>query len=200
VRHEPTIDAAVAALEAGRLVVFPTDTVYGIGARPDDPRATAAVFAAKGRPRDLVLPVLVGSEGEARRLAVFDERAARLAAAYWPGALTIVLPRTGLVRGWDLGGDGGSVGLRLPDHPIAMELLRRAGPLAVTSANRSGEPTAGRLDTLVAAFGDRVAVYLVADEGHAGSASTVVDLTGPEASILRHGDLEAADVLAVAHR
>jgi tRNA threonylcarbamoyl adenosine modification protein (Sua5/YciO/YrdC/YwlC family) len=194
---DAAIEAAAAAARSGRLIVFPTDTVYGIGTRPDDPRATAAVFEAKRRPQDLTLPVLLASEGEARRVAVFDERAARLAAAYWPGALTMVLPRAELAGGWHLGGDGVSIGVRVPGDDRVLRMLGRTGPLAVTSANRSGEPPAEDRDALVAIFGDRVAVYLVADGGLHGAASTVVDLTGPQATILRNGDLDPAALLAL---
>jgi len=187
---DEAVDAAVAAVRRGELVVLPTDTVYGIGARPDDAAATAAIFEAKGRPRDLTLPVLAATAEEARRAAVFDGRAARLAATYWPGPLTLVLPRTAHSRGWDLGGDGVSIGVRVPDQPIALELLRRTGPLAVTSANRSGEPPAEDLAALTSTFGDRVTVYLTTDEPLVGSASTIVGLLGPEPSILRRGDVD----------
>jgi L-threonylcarbamoyladenylate synthase len=192
-----TIGAAALAATAGRLVVFPTDTVYGIGARPDDPDATSALFAAKGRPRRLTLPVLVASPDDAGRIAAVDERAARLVAAFWPGALTVVLPRTERSAAWGLGGDGASIGVRVPNHAVALELLRRTGPLAVTSANRSGEPPAEGRDDLVATFGDRVAVYVVGQRGPARAASTVVDLTGPEPAILRRGDVDPAEVLAL---
>ena len=195
---EAAIDAAVAAVRRGELVVLPTDTVYGIAARPDDALATAAIFEAKGRPRDRTLPVLVATEGEARRAAVFDGRAARLAAATWPGPITLVLRRTEHSRSWDLGGDGISIGVRVPDDPIALELLRRAGPLATTSANRSGDPPAEDAEALRAAFGDRVAVYLIADRAITGSASSVVDLTGPEPVILRRGDVDPAVIADLA--
>jgi tRNA threonylcarbamoyl adenosine modification protein (Sua5/YciO/YrdC/YwlC family) len=195
---DAAIDDAAAAIGRGGLVVLPTDTVYGLGARPDDPRATAAIFEAKGRPRDLTLPVLVATVEEARRAAVFDGRAARLADACWPGPITIVLPRTERSRGWDLGGETGSIGVRVPDHPVALELLGRTGPLAVTSANRSGEPPATHTEALTAAFGDRVAVYLTEDAPLVGSASTVVDLLGPEPVILRRGDVDAAVIADLA--
>lgn len=192
------LEVAVAAARAGKPIVFPTDTVYGIGARPDDPAAIAAVFEAKERPRELTLPVLVASGDEAARIAGFDARADRLAEGLWPGSLTIVLPRSDRSRVWDLGGDGVSIGVRVPDHAVTLELLRRTGPLAVTSANRSGEPPAGDRDELVAIFGDRVAAYVVSDEPPSGTASTVVDLTGPEAVIIRRGDLDPEAVLALA--
>ncbi|MGZ4149130.1 MAG: L-threonylcarbamoyladenylate synthase, partial [Actinomycetota bacterium] len=175
-------------------VVVPTDTVYGIGTRPDDAGATARLFEAKERPRGLTLPVLVASVEEARRVAVFDERATGLAAVAWPGPLTIVLPRTAEALGWELGGEGGTVGVRIPAHPLAAALLAATGPLAVTSANRSGEPPARTCDELVAAFGDAVAVYLCEDRPLEGRSSTVVDLTGPEPRVLREGEVTAEDL------
>jgi tRNA threonylcarbamoyl adenosine modification protein (Sua5/YciO/YrdC/YwlC family) len=187
---DPIADAAAAAAGGG-LVVFPTDTVYGIGTRPDDPLATARLFAAKGRPGDLTLPVLVATTAEARSVAVFDDRAEALAEACWPGALTLVLPRTEAAHEWDLGGDPETVGVRIPDHPLAREVLGRTGPLAVTSANRSGEPPATSCDQLEAAFGDRVAVYLCQDDPLEGLASTVVDLAHGDARILRAGEVTA---------
>jgi tRNA threonylcarbamoyl adenosine modification protein (Sua5/YciO/YrdC/YwlC family) len=189
------VDEAVDAVRSGRLIVIPTDTVYGMAARPDDPAATGALFAAKGRPRDLTLPVLADGEAAARRLGGFDERADRLAAAFWPGALTLVLPRTDETRGWDLGGDRDTIGVRVPRHPLALAVLAGSGPLAVTSANRSGQPEATTCDELTEVFGDRVAVYLCEDEPLVGTASTVVDLTHGPPRILRAGG-NAADVRA----
>ena len=193
-----TVEAAAAAASRGALVVFPTDTVYGIGTRPDDRSATARLFAAKRRARELTLPVLVATTDDARRVAVFDGSAARVAAACWPGALTIVLARTALSRGWELGGDGATIGVRVPDHAVAESLLERTGPLAATSANRSGEPPGRDRDELVAMFGAAVAVYLTTDRPLTGAASTVMDLTGPEPKILRRGDVDPAFVTAVA--
>jgi tRNA threonylcarbamoyl adenosine modification protein (Sua5/YciO/YrdC/YwlC family) len=189
------VDEAVDAVRAGRLIVIPTDTVYGVAARPDVPAATRALFAAKGRPRGLTLPVLVDGEGSARRLGAFDERADQLAAAFWPGALTLVLPRTDDIRGWDLGGDPDTIGVRVPRHPLALAVLASSGPLAVTSANRSGEPEATTCDELIEVFGDRVAVYLCEDGPLMGTASTVVDLAHGAPRILRAGG-NAADVRA----
>jgi L-threonylcarbamoyladenylate synthase len=184
------IAEAVAAVRRGALIVFPTDTVYGIAARPDAPAATARLFDAKSRSRDLTLPVLVASVAEARRVARFDPRADRLAAACWPGGLTLVLPRTPQSEPWDLGKDLASIGLRMPAHPLALAVLAQTGPLATTSANRSGSPPATTCDELVAAFGGDVEVYLCQDEPLAGAASTVVSLLGPTLGILRVGDLD----------
>jgi tRNA threonylcarbamoyl adenosine modification protein (Sua5/YciO/YrdC/YwlC family) len=187
------VDEAVAAVRAGSLIVIPTDTVYGIAARPDDPGATRELFEAKGRPSDLTLPVLAATAASARTLGVFDELADELAASFWPGALTLVLPRTRESRGWELGGDRDTIGVRVPRHPLALVVLARSGPLAATSANRSGEPEATTCDELTATFGDRVAVYLCEDAPVVGSASTVVDLAHGTPRILRAGP-NAADV------
>ena len=184
-----TVDDAVAAARAGRLVVLPTDTVYGIGTRPDDAAATSRLFEAKGRPRELELPVLVATRDEAERIATFDDRAAALADEHWPGALTVVLGRTEASRGWDLGGSVDTIGVRVPNHPTALAVLARTGPLAVTSANRSGEPTPARCEELHAIFGSSVDVYVCDPGARPGLASTVVDLTG-ETRTLRRGSVD----------
>ena len=183
---DPIDDAAAAALR-GELVVFPTDTVYGIATIPHDPAATARLFDAKRRPRGLTLPVLVPNVEVARALARFDERADRLAGSMWPGALTLVLPRREASRSWPLGDDSATIGLRVPRHPMAFSILSAAGPLAVTSANRSGSTPARTCDELHSAFGEHVSVYLCQDEPLSGTASTVVDLTDVEARFLRGG-------------
>ncbi len=184
---------AVAAARRGELIVFPTDTVYGIAADPADTAATARLFAAKHRPHDLTLPILVASIGDARGVGVLDDRAERLAAALWPGALTLVVPRTARSAAWELGGEAASVGLRIPDHRLARAVLA-AGPLATTSANRSGAPPATTCEELHAIFGDDVALYLCDDAPLEGRASTVVSLLGPELEILRVGDVDAGVV------
>jgi L-threonylcarbamoyladenylate synthase len=191
----PIEEAARAALD-GRLVVFPTDTVHGIGTRPDDPDATARLFEAKSRSRDLELPVLVPSRSAAREIAVFDDRAEVLALRLWSGALTIVLPRAERSRPWDLGGDADTIGVRMPSHPLALALLERTGPLATSSANRSGEPTPVTCAEIEAVFGERVDVYLCEGTSRAGPASTVVDLAHGEARVLRTGAVSERDVLA----
>jgi L-threonylcarbamoyladenylate synthase len=193
VTGSPIAEAAVAVRE-GELIVFPTDTVYGIGARPDDARATSRLFEAKRRPRDLELPVLGATEEVLRGVAVFDRRADRLAAACWPGPLTMILFRMPQSMGWELGGDPGTIGIRVPKHPLALAVLAATGPMAVTSANLSGEPPAGSCDELERAFGDMVSVYLCEDSPLEGPASTVVDLTGDPARLVRLGALGYEDV------
>ena len=193
---DPIEQAALAAL-AGHLVVLATDTVYGIGTRPDDPAATERLFEAKGRPVELTLPVLVPSTAAAREIAAFDERAEVLALAFWAGPLTLVLPRTAASRGWHLGGAPETVGVRMPHHPLALAVLARTGPLAVTSANRSAEPTSATCEGVERVFGDAVEVYLCEDEPLRGTASTVVDLSSVEPRLLREGAVSETDIRAV---
>ena len=191
------IDDVVAAALRGELVVFPTDTVYGIGTRPDDPAATGRLFDAKRRPRDLELPVLVPSVAQAREVAAFDERATLLAGAWWPGGLTLVLPRTERSARWELGGYHATIGVRMPHDPLTLAILAGAGPLAVTSANRSGEPTPAGCDGLFEAFGDLVSVYLCRDEPLAGEPSTVVDLAHGEPRVLREGVVASDEIVSL---
>lgn len=193
---EAAIDAAARAVKAGELVVIPTDTVYGIGARPDRKAVTARLFSAKARPRDLTLPVLAAGVEDAGRVGVLDDRARALGDRFWPGGLTLVLPRTELSRRWDLGDEKGTVGVRVPDHPLPLDLLRITGPLAVTSANMSGGPTPSDCPGVRALFGQAVAVYLCS--GPVGAvASTVVDLSGPEPRILREGAIPMEQLRAL---
>jgi L-threonylcarbamoyladenylate synthase len=186
---DPITDA-VAAVRSGDLIVFPTDTVYGIGADPRDPAATTRLFEAKHRPRDLTLPVLAATLDVARTLALFDDRAERLATALWPGPLTLVMPRAETSRMWDLGRERATIGLRVPSHPLALAVLSAAGPLATTSANRTGSPPAVTCDELHVVFGDLVAVYLCEERPRSVGASTVVDLSHADARILRTGGVD----------
>jgi L-threonylcarbamoyladenylate synthase len=178
-------------LDAGDLVVIPTDTVYGIAARPDDPAAIAAVFAVKERPSDKPLPILAATPSDLDQIALLGDLARR-AARYWPGPLTLVVPRA---PGFDLdlgGAPGGSaqsqgVAVRVPACGVALELLRASGPLAVTSANLSGDRPATTVSEARAALGAKVRAYL--DGGVcAGRPSTVVSLVG-DIELLRAGPI-----------
>ena len=190
-KRRSAIDDAVDALARGAIVILPTDTVYGVAARPDVAGATDRLFAAKARPRSLTVPVLVADVVTARAVAELAEPAERAAAAWWPGAVTLVLPRTDRSRGWDLGEARDTIGVRIPDEPLALELLRRTGPLAVTSANRSGAAPGRTCEELVGTFGDAVEVYLCRDDPLTGVASSVLDLTSSPPRVLRDGDLPA---------
>jgi L-threonylcarbamoyladenylate synthase len=189
------VDAAEQALEGGGLVVFPTDTVYGLAARPDVPSATGRVFEAKRRPRGLTLPLLCPDLSRAEEVAIIDDRARSLAKRFWPGGLTIVLRRSERSASWDLGDDRRTVGVRVPAHDVALAVLSRAGPLAVTSANPSGEPTPRDCDGVRKALGEAVDVYLCAGST-GGVASTIVDLTGAQPAVLRQGAVSSADIEA----
>jgi L-threonylcarbamoyladenylate synthase len=192
---EEAFAAAEAALADGELVVLPTDTVYGVAAHPDVRGATDRIFDAKRRPADLSLPVLAPSARAAEAVAEFDDRARLLATRFWRGGLTIVLPRQPSARGWYLGDEWETVGVRVPAHDIDLALLERTGRLAVTSANLSGEPTPLDCEGVQGALGEAVAVYLCAGEC-VGTPSTVVDLTGPDLKVLRHGVVPAEDLEA----
>lgn len=198
-RGEPppseALAAAVAELAAGRVVAIPTDTVYGLAVDPFRPGGIQLLFAAKGRPRRIALPVLVADEEQAESLVGALSRSARaLADRWWPGALTLVLARPADLSA-DLGGDGTTVGLRCPAHPVPVALCRAVGPLATTSANRHGQPPAITAPALALALGDSVSLIL--DGGPcAGAASTVVDCTGSDIVCLRQGAIPWEAILA----
>ncbi|MDQ4059017.1 MAG: L-threonylcarbamoyladenylate synthase [Actinomycetota bacterium] len=179
------LEAAGAALRIGRLVVLPTDTVYGVGALPRSRGGVAGIFAAKGRSQRKAIPVLAASSEDLADVVVLDDRARALARSFWPGPLTLVVRRN---PAWpyDLGGsDASTIAVRVPQNSLALALLERTGPLAVTSANRSDEPAATTVALARSALGDAVAVYLdggVCDE----APSSVVSLVG-EVRMLREG-------------
>lgn len=186
--------AAKSAVRAGRLAVIPTDTVYGIGADAFSGSAVHSLLEAKGRGPDMPVGVLVGSWSTIDGLVLSVPHQARtLIEAFWPGDLSIVLPHAPSLA-WNLGQSRGTVMLRMPLHPVAVELLREVGPMAVSSANRSGHPPASTVDEAREQLGDSVAVYL--DGGPSGDPvpSTIVDLTGDEPIVLREG---AVSVTAV---
>jgi tRNA threonylcarbamoyl adenosine modification protein (Sua5/YciO/YrdC/YwlC family) len=194
------IASAISALKSGRLVVLPTDTVYGIGADAFDGSAVAALLAAKGRGRDMPVPVLVGSWHTIDGLVYSVPDAAReLIQAFWPGALSLVVRQAPSLQ-WDLGDAHGTVMLRMPLHPIAIELLREVGPMAVSSANISGRPAAVTAADAREQLADLVEVYLEGGPSAQQAASTIVDLTGAQPQVLRQGPISAeaiADVLGV---
>jgi L-threonylcarbamoyladenylate synthase len=192
------VQAAVTALQAGDLVVLPTDTVYGIAADAFSPIAVNLLLAAKGRGRDLPVPVLVGSwrtlDGLVDELGPL---ARRMVETFWPGPLTIVV-RAAPSLAWDLGETRGTVAVRMPLQPVALEVLQQTGPLAVSSANRSGLPPAVEVTEAERQLGESVRVYL--DGGPVGEAvpSTIVDLTGDRARVLRVGALDVERLRALA--
>lgn len=214
------LERAAAHVRAGGLLILPTDTVYGIGALASDAAGVSRLLAAKGRDRRMPPPVLVADPAQAADAVVRLPDAARaLIGAFWPGALTLVLDARADL-GWDLGESGGTVALRMPDHPLALELLRRTGPMAVTSANRTGLAPATDAAAALAAFPGRVAL---ADDDAAGGRgagdgphgadillldggptpgpvpSTIVSLAGgsPGPVVVREGVVPRAELAAV---
>jgi len=191
--HERTsaIASAAHSVASGQLVVLPTDTVYGVGADAFDAKAVASLLAAKGRGRDMPVPVLVGSWTTIEGLASFvSERTWELIEAFWPGGLTLVVEHAPSLS-WDLGDARGTVAVRMPLHPVAIELLEITGPMAVSSANVSGQPAARTAAQAQEQLGDQVAVYLDGGPSATGIASTIVDVTAEVPRVLRAGAVSA---------
>lgn len=183
------LDLARNALQHGQLAVIPTDTVYGVAADAFDPDAVAALLAAKGRTRQKPPPVLIGSADTVDGLAVDVPGPVRDAiAAFWPGGLTFIL-RAQPSLSWDLGETFGTVALRMPDDELALDLLRSTGPLAVSSANLTGQPPAMTAAEAQDQLGARVEIYLEHGPASGGVPSTIVDATGEGFRIVRQGEL-----------
>jgi len=198
------VEAAASAVRDGALVVLPTETVYGIAARPDQPDATSRLFLAKRRPARLSLPVVALDAAGAWTLGARTDEAEALARAFWPGPLTLVVRRTAESARWALGDRAETIALRVPDHPLTRAVLAQTGPIAATSANVSGSAPLSEPADLVAAFGGLVTVYLVVRPGSSGPAglpSTVVDLTTSPPIVAREGGVPRADIMRVlSHR
>jgi L-threonylcarbamoyladenylate synthase len=173
---------AAKLIRGGGVIAFPTDTVYGLGAAADDELATKRVYHIKGRPVGLPLILMVAAESQLEGWVHVDSRTEAMIRRWWPGPLTLILHALG----------GGTLGVRIPKHPVALDLLRAAGPLMTTSANLHGHEPA-----MTAEEADLPGVMAVLDGGRAngGVASTVLDLTGPEPHILREGAITAPELL-----
>ncbi len=191
--HFLATDAARKAIEAGECIVLPTDTVYGIGADAFSPEAVQRLLDAKGRGRDMPPPVLIGESSLIRALATdVPEAAKQLVNKHWPGALTVICKIQPSLR-MDLGETGGTIALRVPDHDLARAVLRQTGPMAVSSANLSGQPAALTCDEAIEQLGDSVAVYLDGGQlgGGDGRPSTIVDFSQrDEGEVLRRGAID----------
>jgi tRNA threonylcarbamoyl adenosine modification protein (Sua5/YciO/YrdC/YwlC family) len=175
------------ALGRSALIVMPTDTVYGLVADAFDPTAVRRLFRAKGRSRRMPIPVLIGSIDTLRALATNVSPDTReLARSFWPGALTLICRQQPSLS-WDLGDSRGTVALRMPDHPDAIDLLQDHGPLAVTSANLTGEPPATTAQQAYESLGESVDVYLDAGPTPGSVPSTIIDATGDDLVVVRQG-------------
>jgi L-threonylcarbamoyladenylate synthase len=182
---------ATSAIKRGELVVLPTDTLYGIGADAFDAQAVGDLLEAKGRGRNMPSPVLIGSPNTLHGLVTdFSEQAWELVDAFWPGALTLVAKHQPSLS-WDLGDTRGTVAVRMPLHPVAIELLTATGPLAVSSANLTGHRSPEDCDAAQEMLGDSVAVYLDAGPTPATVPSSIVDVTGSIPVLLRAGAISA---------
>src|SRR4051794_40981806 len=188
---------AAAAIRRSELVVAPTDTVYGVAADAFSPVAVNLLLAAKGRGRDMPVPVLVANQAMLDAVvAGLPDPGPALVDAFWPGALTLVLQETPHLA-WDLGEARGTVAVRMPDHPLMLALIEQTGPLAVSSANRSGQPPANTAMDARLQLGASVSVYLDAGPGGAAVPSSIVDLTGDAPRLLRAGALDADALRAI---
>ncbi len=193
-RRAEGLTAAERAISGGELVVLPTDTVYGIAADAFTPHAVARLLAAKRRGRDMPVPVLVGSWSTLDGLVDHVSLAAdALRKAFWPGGLTLVV-RHALALAWDLGDADGTVAVRMPLHPVAIELLQRTGPLAVSSANISGRSPASDAADAAGQFGDDVAVYLDGGLSQDAVPSSIVDCTVDPPQLLRAGAISLEEL------
>lgn len=180
-------------LQAGGLIAFPTDTVYGVGAIAFNGKAVESIYIAKDRPVEKAIPVLIGDAEDFDKVAVrIPSMALKLAAHYWPGPLTLVVPKIPTLP--VAVSAGATVGVRVPDHPIARNLLRSAGPMAVTSANISGGKNPTIPEEVFAQLNGRIELILDGGRTAGGVASTVVDCTQSEPGILREGPISLDEI------
>lgn len=193
--HEPNaLPKAVEALQRGELVAFPTDTVYGIGAMAFNPHSVEQLYVVKGRKANKPIPILISDPNELAIVAVeIGAPAHQLAVRFWPGPLTLIVPRHPSLPATI--SPHATIGVRMPNHPVALELLRQTGPLAVTSANLSRRENACTAKEVLAQLGKRIPLILDGGRTPGGTPSTVVDCTGSEPVILRSGPISVNDLI-----
>ena len=187
------IPRALEVLRSGGLVAFPTDTVYGVGALAFDGKAIQSIYAAKDRPMEKAIPILIGDLADLEKVAVDIPVAARqLGARFWPGALTILVPKRADLP--EAVSATLTVGVREPDHEVARALLRTAGPMAVTSANISGAQSPVTAGEVFEQLGGRIALIIDGGKTPGGVPSTLVDCTAPDLKILREGPISGEEL------
>ncbi len=187
------IDHAVDVLQHGGLVAFPTDTVYGLAALPFENAYVEGLFSAKGRSNSRAIAILIGEYEDLEKVVVFfDENTMRLAQCFWPGPLTLVVPKLASLP--EALSQDGTIGVRMPNHPIALALLRQIGPLAVTSANISGQENATTAEEACRQLNGRVHLILDGGRSSGGVPSTVVNCMTPAMTILREGPISRKDI------
>jgi len=191
--NDDTIPLALEILKRGGLVAFPTDTVYGVGALAFDGTAVERIYAAKDRPIEKAIPILIGGPEDLEKVTTdIPPIAAKLAARFWPGPLTLVVPKHPNLP--DVVSAGPTVGVRVPDHPVARALLTAAGPMAVTSANISGQASPKTAEEVNRQLIGRIPLILDGGETPGGVPSTVVNCLGTEPVILREGPITLKDI------
>jgi len=195
--HSPdSIRRALEILQAGGLVAFPTDTVYGVGALAFDGQAVESIYSAKDRPIEKAIPILIGDAEDITRVSSdVPPMAKKLAERFWPGPLTIVIPKN--IKLPEAVSATNTVGVRVPDHIVARSVLRATGPMAVTSANLSGQPSPSTAEEVFAQLNSRIALILDGGKTPGGVPSTLVDCTGSKPILMREGPISFEDILAI---
>lgn len=194
--RDEALEAAATAVKDGKLIVLPTDTVYGIGADAFNKDAVQALLDAKGRGREFPPPVLIGDPNVMHALGLdIPPIIEDLVEEYWPGALTVIVKAQPSLH-WDLGNTKGTVALRMPDHEAAIALLKKTGPLAVSSANKHGGDAAKSVMDAAVQLGDAVEVYVDGGKSRIGESSTIIDATVNPPEILRRGALSEEEIVA----
>ncbi len=192
-----TIQLALNILQAGGLVAFPTDTVYGVGALAFNGKAVESIYAAKDRPVEKAIPILIGDLDDLTKVASsVPNMAKKFASCFWPGPLTLIVPKLPTLP--DAVSATDTVAMRVPDHKVARTLLRATGPMAVTSANISGQSNPTTADEVFAQLGGRIALIIDGGRTLGGVPSTLVDCTGTRPIILREGPISLEELLATA--
>ena len=188
-----SIQVALQILREGRLVAFPTDTVYGVGALVFDGKAVESIYVAKQRPIEKAIPVLMADAADMEKVGMdIPEVAYQLAARFFPGPLTCLIPKQPTLP--ESVSATETVGVRVPDHEVARSLLRAAGPMAVTSANISGQASPSTAQEVLAQLGGRIDLILDGGKTPGGVPSTLVDCTGKDLKILREGPISLAEI------
>ena len=188
-----SIQTALEILQNGGLVAFPTDTVYGVGALAFDGKAVESIYTAKDRPIEKAIPVLIGDVADMEKVGMdIPDIAYKLAARFWPGPLTVIVPKKPTLP--ESVSATNTVGVRMPDHEVARALLRAAGPMAVTSANISGQLSPSTAQEVLAQLGGRIDLIIDGGTTPGGVPSTVVDCTDMEIKILREGPIALEEI------
>ena len=190
-----SIQRALEILQKGGLVAFPTDTVYGLGALAFDGKAVESIYLAKDRPIEKALPVLIGDNADLEKITdVVTDVVRRLASRFWPGPLTVIVPKKPTLPEAVSATD--TVGVRIPDHPVARALLRSSGPMAVTSANISGQPSPSTAQKVFEQLNGRIELIMDGGKTPGGVPSTLVDCTRSEIKVLREGPISLEQILS----